>query len=305
MHLKRSVSIAAPLDKVWEAINNPEIFTSCLPAASLTANEGDSFIGTWTVKFGPFSLTYRGRGTYVERNTAAHRVVIETNGRELRGNGTINATVTGMLAAEGQNETKVTVITDLTMTGRPAQTMHGDVPRLLNQTIGHFVPCMTDKLTQLAGEDAIFISYRRSDQAGMAARLYEKLVAKFGRDRLFIDVDSIELGADFAQVVEYALGRCRIFIAVIGPDWLMAEDEFGSRRLDNPNDYVRLEIESALGSCARVIPILIDDTRMPREAELPNSIKALARRNACQVSTARLDMDCVELIFTLYRIMVA
>lgn len=146
---------------------------------------------------------------------------------------------------------------------------------------------------------AIFISYRRTDQAAFAGRLYDRLAARFGNDQVFMDVDSIEPGLDFLEVLEHRLERCVVLIAVIGKDWLPATDAVGARRLDDPNDFVRLEIESALVRDIRLIPILVDGAQMPRRPELPESIALLSRRNAYSMSNARFGLDVLELLSTL------
>ena len=92
----------------------------------------------------------------------------------------------------------------------------------------------------------IFISYRRDDSSGHAGRLYDHLSAHFGPDKLFMDVDTIEPGMDFVEVIEQAVGSCEVLIEVIGNEWLDAIDDAGRRRLDKPEDYVRLEIKAAL-----------------------------------------------------------
>jgi hypothetical protein len=148
----------------------------------------------------------------------------------------------------------------------------------------------------------VFISYRRADQPALAGRLYDKLEAKFGESRVFMDVDSIELGLDFVQVLNETLARCEVLLVVIGRDWLNASDEHNVRRLDNPGDYVRIEIETALERNIRVIPVLVDGTRMPRASDLPKSISALARRNGRDIWNARFNSDFLEIISTLERI---
>jgi hypothetical protein len=171
---------------------------------------------------------------------------------------------------------------------RPRETAVDNLERAIKTPTGNF---------------GIFISYRRSDQAAMAGRLYDKLVGKFGYGKVFMDVDSIDLGLDFVEVLEQTLARCKALIVVIGRDWLSAQDEDTNRRLDNPDDFVRLEIEMALMRDIRVIPILVDGTRMPRAIELPDSIKALSRRNGRDIWNARFNSDCLELISTLERIL--
>ncbi len=128
----------------------------------------------------------------------------------------------------------------------------------------------------------IFISYRRSDSADATGRLYDRLVARYSKERIFKDVDSIPLGADFRQVIDGAVGSCAVVLAIIGRGWLSARDE-GGRRLDDPADFVRLEIESALRRGIPVIPVLVSGAVMPREPELPASLRELTYRNGAPV----------------------
>jgi hypothetical protein len=155
----------------------------------------------------------------------------------------------------------------------------------------------------VADEAGVFISYRRSDQPALAGRLYDKLLVKFNEHQVFMDVDSIDLGLDFVQVLERTLAHCKALIVVIGRDWLNASDEDGQRRLDLPDDFVRLEIETALRRNIRVIPILVDGTRMPRNIDLPESLRPLARRQSRDIRNARFTSDCLELVSTLERIL--
>jgi TIR domain len=112
-----------------------------------------------------------------------------------------------------------------------------------------------------------FISYRRDDSAGHAGRLFDRLSDHFGRDQVFMDIDSIEPGVDFAQVVEDTMGRCDAVVALIGPHWLTVADSTGRRRLDNPEDFVRLELATALKRGIRVIPALVHGAAIPRAEE--------------------------------------
>src|SRR4051812_21100669 len=131
----------------------------------------------------------------------------------------------------------------------------------------------------------IFINYRREDSAGHAGRLFDALSSHFA-GRLFMDVDTLEPGVDFVEAIEQAVGSCEALIVVIGREWLTIEDKAGRRRLDDPGDFVRLEVESALARSIRVIPVLVQDTPMPRAEELPASLARLARRNAIELSDA-------------------
>ena len=127
----------------------------------------------------------------------------------------------------------------------------------------------------------IFLSYRREDSRGVAGRIYDRLCGYFGRDAVFFDVDSVPPGVDFPEYIESVLSHCDVFLAVIGPDW--AGQINTGRRIDNPEDWVRIEIEAALKQDLRVIPVLIDHTGMPSKADLPPSLVPLVRRNAVRV----------------------
>src|SRR4029453_10994992 len=133
----------------------------------------------------------------------------------------------------------------------------------------------------------IFISYRRDETAYPAGWLYDRLAHHYGDGQIFKNVDSIELGDDFVQGITRAVRSCDVLLALIGDQWLTITDEDGQRRLDDPNDFVRLEIEAALTRNVRVIPILVDGARMPHADELPDSLVKLVRRQALELSPAR------------------
>ncbi|GEL17033.1 SRPBCC family protein [Pseudonocardia asaccharolytica] len=146
MQLENKFTIAAPIEEAWAALNNPETVAPCFPGATLDSYESDAFTGTVKVKLGPISLTYKGKGTYVSRDDAKHEVVIDANGRDARGNGTANAKVTGTMQADGPDKTEVTMVTDLTITGRPAQFGRGVISDVSEKIIGQFASCLTEKL---------------------------------------------------------------------------------------------------------------------------------------------------------------
>jgi len=151
MQLENSFTIDAPIEKAWEALNTPQTIAPCFPGATLTEYEGDSFSGTVKVKLGPISLTYKGKGVYKERDDAAHRVVIDASGRDSRGNGTAEATVVGTMTADGPDKTAVTMVTDMKITGRPAQFGRGVISDVADKIIGQFATCVASKLQ---GEEA-------------------------------------------------------------------------------------------------------------------------------------------------------
>jgi hypothetical protein len=135
----------------------------------------------------------------------------------------------------------------------------------------------------------IFISYRRQETAWPAGRLYDVLVEHFPGQQVFKDVDNIDPGDEFVERIKAAVGSCDVLLALIGPQWLTMTDEDGQRRLDNPEDYVRLEIETALTRKIRVIPILVDEARIPRANELPATLAPLVRRNAVEINPITFD----------------
>jgi len=140
-----------------------------------------------------------------------------------------------------------------------------------------------------AASGRIFVNYRREDTAYAAGWLYGRLAGRFGGGQIFKDVDTIQPGDDFAAKINYAVGSCHVLLALIGDRWLTMTDESGLRRLDNPDDFVRLEVEAALARNVRVIPILVAGARMPRADELPVSLAKLVRRQALELDPNRFD----------------
>ena len=130
----------------------------------------------------------------------------------------------------------------------------------------------------------------------MAGRLHDRLAHTFGRDNLFMDVDHIPAGTDFVAHLNSQVAECDVVLVVIGPNWLGVKDESGGRRLDNPDDFVAIEIAAALARNIRVIPVLVDGARMPKASELPDSLKPLARRQAVDVRHAHFGHDAEALV---------
>ena len=137
----------------------------------------------------------------------------------------------------------------------------------------------------------VFISYRRDDAPGYAGRLYDRLASEFGRENVFIDVDALQPGDDFVDAINKRLQTCDVMLAMIGKRWLSAVDEQGSRRLDGDDDYVRVEIQTALERKLLTIPVLVERASMPKAAELPETLSLLARRQAIELSDRRWDYD--------------
>jgi hypothetical protein len=126
--------------------------------------------------------------------------------------------------------------------------------------------------------------------------LHDRLAQSFGRNNIFMDVDHIPAGVDFVAYLNGQVAACDIFLVVIGPNWLEAKDESGRRRLDDPDDFVAIEIAEALARNIRVIPILIDGALMPKASELPDTLKPLARRHALEVRHTQFGRDAEALI---------
>jgi beta-lactam-binding protein with PASTA domain len=149
----------------------------------------------------------------------------------------------------------------------------------------------------------IFIGYRREDSAGHTGRLFDRLSEHFGEDRVFMDVSGIEPGVDFVDAIDKAVGSSDAFIVVIGKQWLSATDADGRRRLDNPEDFIRLEIAAALRRNIRVIPVLVQGAAAPSSGNLPEDLKKLSRLHAHEISDSRWDYDVGTLIQTLEKVL--
>jgi hypothetical protein len=153
----------------------------------------------------------------------------------------------------------------------------------------------------LAVPPRIFMSYRREETGWAAGRLFDSLATHFGRDQIFKDIDSIEPGDDFVEVINTAVGSCHVLLALIGNRWLTVTDQEERRRLDDPGDFVRLEIEAALQRGIRVIPVLVDGIQMPRADQLPESLAGLARRQGLKLGQEHFGSDFQRLLPPLRR----
>jgi alkylated DNA nucleotide flippase Atl1 len=162
---------------------------------------------------------------------------------------------------------------------------------------------MTDPIPLTSGR--IFLSYRREDTRHVVGRVGDRLTDHFGDERVFVDVDTIEPGLDFAEAIAAAVGSCQVLLALIGDRWLVSTDRTGRRRLDDSNDLVRLEIQAALERNIRVIPVLVDGVAMPTAEELPPSLAGLARRQAFELSYSRFRDDARRLVGLLDRLLAA
>jgi len=145
MQLEHQLSIPAPIDVVWPALLDPERVAPCVPGATLTGVDGDSFTGTVKVKVGPITLLYKGTGTFSEQDEQARRAVLKASAKDTRGNGTVNATVTLTLTEDGDRTSGV-VATDLSITGKPAQFGRGLIADVGGKIVEQFAACLSEKL---------------------------------------------------------------------------------------------------------------------------------------------------------------
>ncbi len=150
---------------------------------------------------------------------------------------------------------------------------------------------------------AIFVSYRRHDAEGEAGRLFDDLVEQFGEQSVFVDVAAIEVGRDFRKAIDESISTCGVLLTIIGTGWLEEKNESGSRRLEDPGDFVRAEIASALRRDIPVVPVLVRGAKMPRPDHLPEDIRDLAYRNAVELTHVRWKTDIKLLIRSLRAIL--
>jgi carbon monoxide dehydrogenase subunit G len=146
LQLEHSFTVPVGIDDAWKVLLDIERVAPCMPGAQLETVDGDEFTGTVKVKLGPISLTYKGKAGFVEKDEAAHRAVITAQGRDARGNGTAAAKVTATLTDQS-GETKVDVLTDLDITGKPAQFGRGVMADVGNKLIGQFADCLAGRLS--------------------------------------------------------------------------------------------------------------------------------------------------------------
>jgi TIR domain/FHA domain len=158
---------------------------------------------------------------------------------------------------------------------------------------GQVLQLLPEGTTRRSG---IFISYRRDDAAGDAGRLYDRLLGHFGSHEIFRDIDNISPGADFLALMEQAVGSCQVLLAVIGRNWVGTRPDRKVRRIDQPDDWVRLEVAAALRLHVEVIPVLVQKAEMPSGDDLPAELKPLARRPTLRLDDGRWHFDFSRLI---------
>jgi hypothetical protein len=143
---------------------------------------------------------------------------------------------------------------------------------------------------------SVFINYRRDDTPGYSGRIHDRLAALFGTQAVFMDLDDIRPGVNFVRAIEEGVAACEVMLVLIGKRWLDSRDSSGRRRIDNPEDFVRLEIAKGLERNVRVIPLLVNNASMPAEKDLPPELARLASIQAMQLSDERWEYDLGQLL---------
>jgi hypothetical protein len=141
----------------------------------------------------------------------------------------------------------------------------------------------------------VFICYRREESAFAARVIYDRVAQRLGPENFHLDIDNIDVGVDWFNALTDRIGACDALVAIIGRNWISNVDKDNRRKIDDTNDFVRIEIEAALKRDIRVIPVLLDGAVMPKSAELPDSLKGLARRQGIEISSARFEADVEKL----------
>ncbi|WP_370249135.1 SRPBCC family protein [Nocardioides sp.] len=147
MDLTHRFTVPTGVEETWEAFGDIAALAECFPGAQVTEADGDSFAGSVKVKLGPIALVYAGSGTFVEKDDAAHRFVVDAKGKDKRGNGTAGATVRLSMSEGAGGATDVEVLTDLAITGKPAQFGRGVMQDVSDKLLGQFVACLEQRLS--------------------------------------------------------------------------------------------------------------------------------------------------------------
>lgn len=201
MELTHKFAVPTTVEETWAHFQDIASVAACFPGAQVTSTDGDSFEGTCKVKLGPIALVYAGSGTFVERDGAAHRFVVEAKGRDKRGNGTAGATVTLAMLPSG-TATEVEVVTDLSITGKPAQFGRGVMQDVSDKLLGQFVGCLEQRLA--AGETDQDAG-PASEPAGAAAVAPAAQSEESGEEPE--DEGALDLGATVVPVLVKTYGR--------------------------------------------------------------------------------------------------
>ncbi len=165
MELRHEFTVPATLQETWDAFNDIESVAVCFPGATVSSVEGDTFQGSCKVKLGPIALVYNGSGTFTEKDESAHRMVIDAKGKDKRGNGTAGAHVTATMTEAGTS-TRVEVLTDLNITGKPAQFGRGVMQDVSDKLLGQFTACLEQKVGDSSAASQAAAAETAASEAG-------------------------------------------------------------------------------------------------------------------------------------------
>ena len=208
MDLNNSFVVPADIDTAWKTLLDVQAIAPCMPGANLDTVEGDNFTGTVKVKLGPVSMTYSGKASFVEKDEANHRAVIQGTGKETRGSGTASALVTTQLVSEGPDRTRVEVTTDLTVTGKPAQFGRGVMQDVAGRIIDQFA----------ANLEAVIASGGQAPDVPAAGGTTPAAPRPLPHTADSIDL----LGTAGAPVLKRAIPALIGLLAIVGIIWLIA-----------------------------------------------------------------------------------
>ena len=216
MDLTHRFTVPIPVDEAWAHFNDIGTVAECFPGATVTSVEGDTFQGSVKVKLGPIALVYNGSGTFVEKDEAAHRMVVDAKGKDKRGNGTAGAGVTMTMTANGAS-TDVEVVTDLAITGKPAQFGRGVMQDVSDKLLGQFVACLEQRFEGPADTgdtgDAEAVAAEPTatvvDEPAPPARPVAAPVGQAASD------DSLDLGSTVLPVLLRSYGKQALGVLVV------------------------------------------------------------------------------------------
>jgi len=219
LELTHEFTVPAGIDETWNAFNDIESVAACFPGAVVTSVEGDTFQGSCKVKLGPIALVYNGSGTFVEKDESSHRMVIDAKGKDKRGNGTAGAHVTATMTEAGTG-TRVEVVTDLAITGKPAQFGRGVMQDVSDKLLGQFTACLEQKVTSGSEAAAATESAAQEEPPPRAApannvRSMEPPVAAAAAPPPPAPGDALDLGATVLPVLLKSYWRQALGVVVV------------------------------------------------------------------------------------------
>ena len=227
MDLTHRFTVPASVDEAWAHFNDIASVAECFPGASVTSVDGEHFSGSVKVKLGPIALVYNGSGTFVEKDESAHRFVVEAKGKDKRGNGTAGATVTLTMAPAASGATDVEVVTDLSITGKPAQFGRGVMQDVSDKLLGQFTDCLEQRLSEptegiVPDENVVEPPAEEHDRQGLSEPPAPKHLAEPPRPAA--QDDSLDLGATVLPVLvkTYWKQAAGVLLALLVLRWVVS-----------------------------------------------------------------------------------